>query len=397
MRLTLACLAFALAPFAAMADPFEAQARTSAITIESEILGEDREIFVRTPPYYDAAKKYPVVYVLDGESKFDIVAAQFEFLMDNYSVPPVIVTAVRNVNRNRDYLTMEEPGFRDTGGGEAFANFVAEEWIPAIEQAHPGARERILVGHSFGGVFAVNTFLTTPELFDAYIAISTSGWVGEYELVEKSLARFEEGVPDGRFVYMAPGEFDGGPTRPSGEQIAEAFKKHAPDNLDWTFELIPDADHFRALTIGFSHAVTKLFPVANFSPQAVAAAEAGGPDGVNAWFDKTTEKLGFRFYPSWFDFGVAAMVMSRGEHIEAAVAMIEETLPYHEDNALFLAFAATVHENAGDFDKALATNGRAIALVKERNLHPNSMHLERLTEAAARIRSKQQDMLSDKK
>lgn len=47
---------------------------------------------------------------------------------------------------------------------------------PATTTAIRTRPYRILVGHSRGGLFAVDTFVEQPELFNAYVAISPSLW-----------------------------------------------------------------------------------------------------------------------------------------------------------------------------------------------------------------------------
>ena len=46
------------------------------------------------------------------------------------------------------------------------------ELIPKIEGQYRTQPFRIFAGHSLGGLFAVHTMLTRPDLFNAYIAVS---------------------------------------------------------------------------------------------------------------------------------------------------------------------------------------------------------------------------------
>jgi|GEM_PF-4088668 len=371
----------------AAADTINASDRTTTFTISSEVLDEAREIDVRTPVLFDPEETYPVVYVLDGEWNFELVAAYLDYMHDNGVMPPVIVTGARNVNRNRDYLPLADDNFYDGGEAAAYLEFVEEEWVAAIEGDYPASGKRVLVGHSFGGVFALYSFFENPSLFDATIAVSASAWIADYALSDMARARFEAGVPDKRFVYMAPGEFDGGPTRPSGETLAQIFSEEAPDSLDWSFEIIPGADHFKAFTGALHSSFAMLFPAERFAPAVRAAGAEGGPDAVRAWYDEKTRELGWRFFPAWFDFGVGAIGLSRSDP-EAAIAMIDGARPFHENNANFAALSAQVYENAGEFDRAEAAYAHAIALARRLDLHPNVIHLERLEAGLDRIREK---------
>lgn len=371
----------------AAADTINASDRTTTFTISSDVLDEAREIDVRTPILYDPDETYPVVYVLDGEWNFELVAAYLDYMHDNGVMPPVIVTGARNVNRNRDYLPLADANFYDGGEAAAYLDFVEDEWIATIERDYPASGKRVLVGHSFGGVFALYSFFENPALFDATIAVSASAWIADYALSDMARARFEDGVPEGRFLYMAPGEFDGGPTRPSGETLAQTFSENAPDGLDWTFEIIPGADHFKAFTGALHNSFALLFPAEGFAPAVRQAGVEGGPDAVRAWYGEKARALGWRFFPAWFDFGVGALGLSRTDP-ESSIAIIEYARPYHENNANFAALSAQAYENAGDLGQAEAEYLRAIALAKRLDLHPNVIHLQRLEAGLDRIREK---------
>lgn len=159
--LALACLAVitALTAETALTDPQTVAARTEVRRFASELLSEERELFVRLPPSYaDGAASYPVVYVLDGEWNFDLVASYLDYFADNRLFPEMIVAGIRNVNRNRDYVPRPDPNFPYTGGGEAFYAFLDREWIPYMQAHYRTSGERVLVGHSFGGVATLPAF-----------------------------------------------------------------------------------------------------------------------------------------------------------------------------------------------------------------------------------------------
>lgn len=60
-----------------------------------------------------------------------------------------------------------------TGGGGKFLSFLKQELIPWIEKDYRAdPAKRILVGHSYGGLFALYAMLREPGLFRSYIAAS---------------------------------------------------------------------------------------------------------------------------------------------------------------------------------------------------------------------------------
>lgn len=156
-------------------------------TIYSKILKEERTIWVQVPESAYAKTNhpntYPVVYVLDGGVHFLSVCSVINQLSPG-SVPEMIVVGIANSeNRTRDLSPTKVKEARgssewvkESGGGERFTDFIAQELIPYIDNKYPTASNKTFVGHSFGGLLVVNTLINRPELFNNYIAIDPSLW-----------------------------------------------------------------------------------------------------------------------------------------------------------------------------------------------------------------------------
>lgn len=81
------------------------------------------------------------------------------------------------------------------GGAEHFLTFISETIIPAVENdifpgGNLGSGRRALFGHSYGGIFALNTMYTSPEIFDTYIAASPIVWWNRSFLAREPEAAF---------------------------------------------------------------------------------------------------------------------------------------------------------------------------------------------------------------
>jgi predicted alpha/beta superfamily hydrolase len=161
-------------------------------SISSKVLNENRKIWVHLPKSAQnngfAKQKYPVVYVLDGDGHFSSVVGIIEEMSEvngNTNCPEMIVVGITNTNRNRDltptHSDVDPPfvpkGLSDqSGGGEKFAEFLEKELIPYIDNKYPAASYRTLIGHSFGGLTAINILTNHTNLFNSYIAIDPSMW-----------------------------------------------------------------------------------------------------------------------------------------------------------------------------------------------------------------------------
>lgn len=149
---------------------------------ESEEVGRNYHIFVRLPEGYDAesAETYPVVYLLDGDSTFPMLAPTHLFLTFDENIPEAILVGIAyggfgEVNKRHIDFTAQADGTKGEAGAVEFLSFLKTELIPNIEskyQANPD--KRILLGQSRGGYFALWSALEDPDLFWARIASNPS-------------------------------------------------------------------------------------------------------------------------------------------------------------------------------------------------------------------------------
>jgi len=120
-------------------------------SLPSALLQEERELQVFLPDGYAASTaRYPVVYLLDGDSHFLHTAATIQFLVREGRIPPLILIAISNTDRTRD-LTPETATdslheLPTAGGAQTFLRFMREELFPYVERRYRSERFRILVG-----------------------------------------------------------------------------------------------------------------------------------------------------------------------------------------------------------------------------------------------------------
>ncbi len=153
------------------------------LTVHSNVLNEDRIIFVRTPRGYDQGNdKFPVLYLTDGPAHINEIGSTIDFLVNNNRMPPLIVVGIANTDRTRDLTPTrsdeKNPGgdltYPTSGGADHFLDFIQTELMPEIEKRYRVASYKIFAGHSFGGLLAIHILTTRPDMFQAYIAVSPS-------------------------------------------------------------------------------------------------------------------------------------------------------------------------------------------------------------------------------
>ena len=143
-------------------------------SVVSRSNGMTYPLFVYEPPGSAGTRpSLPVIYVLDGESRFWAVV---DFVVRTQA--KVIVVAIGNeALRNYDYVppNLCTPG----GGGHAlFLATLRSDVIPYIEANFGGDPDRrVLLGHSHGGSFVLYALFNEPpadRLFSAYLASDAS-------------------------------------------------------------------------------------------------------------------------------------------------------------------------------------------------------------------------------
>jgi predicted alpha/beta superfamily hydrolase len=224
-------------------------------SIQSDILKQNRKFSIFLPEGYDAGDvRFPVIYVLDADGRDQHTVPTARFLFLNNRMPKAIVVGVFNLDRNHDFLPDSSRSTPSGGGANNFIGFFKKELIPYIDKNFKAEPFKILVGHSFGGVFAMHALLTEPDLFDAYIAIDPSFWYKDKMLVKSAQNEFLKAKNWNKSLYITGRE--GGGMKDMGiTPMEKLLKSSAPKGLTWKIVAYPDEDHgsitFKSVYDGF--------------------------------------------------------------------------------------------------------------------------------------------------
>ena len=260
-------------------------------SLESEILDETRSGKVFLPEHVQ--EPLPVLYVLDGEWNHRLVSGMVGHFVRWNRIPDMAVVSLNNINRTKDFTpTEDDQRYPGSGGAEKFLEFVEIELIPYMEKEYNFSNHRVLFGHSFGGLFALYTLKSQPELFGAYIAVSPSVWwkdrfmFGDYEFGELS---------DKPFVYATAGTNDRTNNTAIQEYVSFLEESGHADHLELYSDIHEGEDHFTNVSITLHEGLKKLFPVDKFEKESIAAWEQGGSEAIQAWYDEALQEYGYRF------------------------------------------------------------------------------------------------------
>ena len=147
----------------------------------SEIIKDDYSLYFYLPPGYTVNKKYPVIFLLDGDWHTERMANEISVMVSRDEIPECILVGIGNSeNRFRDYSYPPEADTKNSGEGDKYYAFLKDELIPYIDDNFStDTTSRILAGHSLGGYFVLYALMQTENghpLFSGYISVSPSAF-----------------------------------------------------------------------------------------------------------------------------------------------------------------------------------------------------------------------------
>lgn len=266
MSLLMLGAAVMLGSGAAAAQPKPALTVGTVDSLWSPTLKEQRPLLIYTPPSYGdtlhAPRRYPVVYLLDGDAHFHsfsgIIQALGTGVNGTYAIPEMIIVALPNTDRTRDLTPttsistptgVTDSALKSSGGGDAFLRFLQRELIPHIDSTYRTLPYRVLVGHSFGGLIAIHALYTIPEAFNAYLAIDPSLWWDGTLLLKQASARLANPALAGRMLYLAQANTMPADSATGSEHFVSIarfdhlVRRDAVKGLGYRFHYYGDDDH----------------------------------------------------------------------------------------------------------------------------------------------------------
>ena len=234
-------------------------------TINSEKLGEERQLKIQLPRNYEAnpEKIYPVMIVLDGDYLFEPVAGNVDFYSYWEDIPEMIVVGI-NQDGTREYdAAYNERNFLPSGDGAAFFEFLGMELMQYLDNNYRTTDFRVILGHDFTSNF-INYYLFKPNpLFDAYINLSPDLAPQMTERISTSLAKSETK----KWYYLATGSDD----IPQLKERILSFDKELKtlDNkmLEYHFDNFENTTHYSLVGKAIPSALSSMFKV--YSPISV--------------------------------------------------------------------------------------------------------------------------------
>ncbi|WP_321393917.1 alpha/beta hydrolase [Emcibacter sp.] len=271
------------------------------LVLKSDILGEERPYLISLPQSYNdttyAARRYPVLYVLDAEVHFLTTVGLLNHMSNpqnntNMQIPEMIIVGVPNTTDRMRNLTPtrslinhkgeETPAYSSSGGGEQFLEFLEKELIPEIDQKYRTRPVRAIAGHSLGGLTVLHSLLSREGLFHYYIAIDSSLWWNDQYLLKKVANFIPENPKTRARVFISTGDHSSLPLGRSpfvfmtagNKFFAQSLQKNSSVNFVTSFRVIPEQDHNSLPLLGLYYGLLHAFEGYKVSPELLNDGEA---------------------------------------------------------------------------------------------------------------------------
>lgn len=177
--------------------------------------------------YATRSERFPVIYLLDADFSFALAQDIQRHSTDRGQEKEAIVVGIAYPGADTDIKTYERTRTRDytpthvadggygpdiqalSGGGAKFLDILGGEILPFIDakfRTDPGAR--MIVGHSYGALFATYAMLTKPGLFHDYLVVSPSLWYDNKMMFDVAKSYIASHKSLAANVFYAVGSFE---------------------------------------------------------------------------------------------------------------------------------------------------------------------------------------------
>jgi predicted alpha/beta superfamily hydrolase len=253
-------------------------------TIKSKILKEDRQIQIFIPESYKKTdKKFPVLYILDGQRLFPFGISLLKSFTQFKQTPEFIIVGITNKYPNRFGHFIDEE--------KKFLKFIEEDLISFVDNSFRTSNKRLIFGWEYGGSFVIQTMIDKPSLFDAYLVASPFPLVNKIDELDNFISK-KLSTDKMLFFSVSPNENQ---VNIGTEKLDSLLKVKAPKTLNWTYKKLINEEHrstpYSTIYFGlkkFYH----YYPELQFN-NLEEFTTAGGLNYVNEYYKKRASDYGF--------------------------------------------------------------------------------------------------------
>jgi predicted alpha/beta superfamily hydrolase len=200
-------------------------------------LKRNRRVWIYLPENYSfSKKKYPVLYMHDGQNIFDALTSAYgEWGLDEMmdSVRPGRQCIIVGIDHGGDKRLNEYNPYNSqfgNGEGDAYVDFLTNTLKPYIDKNYRTKADKentLIAGSSMGGLISLYAVLKYPEVFGRAGILSPAFWIAP-ELMEKIKSAT---APTNAALYFVCGEMESDEMVSDMKKIYSLLKTKGEKNL----------------------------------------------------------------------------------------------------------------------------------------------------------------------
>ena len=222
-------------------------------------LERKRQLRLYLPPGYATSnKRYPVLYMHDGQNLFDAATAyagewKVDETLDALAKEgklELIVIGIDNGGEKRmtELNAWDNPQF-GAGENRAYTDFIVKTVKPMIDRQYrtlPDRAHTAIMGSSMGGLASHYALVQYPEVFSKAGVFSPAYWTAKpsFDFVAS------KPVPRDARVYLLMGGKEGPEMNADVRKMAEVIGKTGHPAANTILKIVPEAEHNEAFWAG---------------------------------------------------------------------------------------------------------------------------------------------------
>jgi len=288
--------------------------------INSKILKEERSYILELPSSYETnKKKYPILVLLDGEMSYHSHSGILNHMTQGGQIPEMIIVAVTNVDRVRDYTPTKyltnlngssaEENHKTSGGSKQFLQFLEDELLAQIEKNYRTNSFKTLVGISHGGLLVGSAFLSKETTFNGYVSMDPSFWWDNQQVVKQLEKTDLNQIKDKRIYVSTADKFENFDRIPhvftaninSHENFNAVLKNKGFSPSQVTLEYFKEENHWTVALMSLYHGMQFIYKglkMKNIGESSVQEITAYYKNNYNGGFlppENDVNSLGYQF------------------------------------------------------------------------------------------------------
>lgn len=348
----------ALLPIFAQANQIEQH------SLYSKQLEQERKYWVQLPESYSASpnRKYPVFYLLDGQSDMALVSGMLNRLQFSNAAAEMIVVGIDNPDRTWELAPIVNHDPRGPvgkgGGADKFLAFVEKELLPHIDKQYQTHDYRVISGHSIGGLFVLHALQTKPDLFQAYFAISPAVWWSKRTTAANLKTFMRETKKLNKYLYINIGN-EGGEMRQVYNELVQFLQQNQPAGLRLETDAFAQASHGLTSAAGMFNAIHQMFLPLRMPTSALTH----GAASIKDYFKRVSDQYGKKMQPQEWVVNSLGFDMLDQKRYSEAVDVFEYNRQLYPESPYTHGSLAKAYALNQQKDKALELIEQAMSMV----------------------------------